>query len=183
MTNIHIKLHYIYPKLSFSWACKGHNMTKEVKNNYFELFWAILSLQVHKSHPRKFLMVIFGFYAKKWIGNPARITNFLELTLSVGSLMDIHTFFARKRPKMAKNARSGPQDRQKITFYRNSNLKFWFSITNCTPWVIFMDINLCSKELFAKNGKKGAKMLVQGPEQLKDGIFLQFWPQIWIPRH
>ena len=46
-----------------------------------------------------------------------------------------------------------------------------------------MDINLCSKELFAKNGKKGAKMLIQGPEQLKDGIFLQFWPQIRIPRH
>ena len=45
-----------------------------------------------------------------------------------------------------------------------------------------MDINLCSKELFAKNGKKGAKMLIQGPEQLKDGIFLQFWPQIRIPR-
>ena len=28
MTNMHIKLHYIYPKLSFSWACKGRNMMK-----------------------------------------------------------------------------------------------------------------------------------------------------------
>ena len=60
------------PKVKLSWACKGRDMTKMVKKHYFEIFWAILSLQVHTSHPGKFLMVIFGFYAKKMNRKPCQ---------------------------------------------------------------------------------------------------------------